>query len=394
MPAAGWGQQRNRQHHRPYGGIAAGALGRSRPHRRDVQDGAFRRFAGRAALAGPLGCIAWLCGLVRGSSASTGASEDGSAPNGSGHQRWLSGEPVRVSGGRRSCTNKGLRSTSYGSRMWDRTVRGELDRGDSATYGANGNPSLSPTTQLVALHDAIYLRDGTACLVFDAATGELTGRIDVPEDLESPWANLRVAGDYLVGSSGQHVLCINRGTGGLVWRVAADRRPLYLAAGGGKVFCSELPNPQRGEVEGRDGSIFALNLATGERLWRRAGGARLRYNAALDILVTAAGFYQGSSGEPLPRQADAAARRRHRWGAAEAGLPGYIAGEKLLRRRSPRRLRPPPAKWISVIQSVAAGTSERSRCGRATRPGCLAAVPRSRRSTGLPGDNLCPPAAC
>jgi hypothetical protein len=75
-----------------------------------------------------------------------------------------------------------------------------------------------------------------------------------------------------------------------------------------------------------------LNLATGERLWRRAGGARLRYSAPLDIVVTAAGFYQGSSGEPLPRQADAAPAQLVVTGGGlpKTGLPGYIAGQRLL----------------------------------------------------------------
>jgi len=125
---------------------------------------------------------------------------------------------------------------------------------------------------------------------------------------------------------------MDRRTGKLVWRMEAARSPLYLAVGGNKVFCSELANPQRGENEGRDGKIIALNLATGERLWERAGGARLRYSEPLDTVVTAAGFFQGSTGEPLPQSADVPRAQLVVTGGGlpKTGIPGYIAGSKLL----------------------------------------------------------------
>ncbi|MGI6416023.1 MAG: PQQ-binding-like beta-propeller repeat protein [Thermoguttaceae bacterium] len=340
---------------RPYGGIACawGALADRSRIEEIVRDGAFPgaevQRAGDFVLlvrSGALpGSADW--SHAEASAASTGASEDElRSPNAvlwfGASQRWhkYPGQnQVRVSGGRLIVYEQGLLRAAdvyTGREMWEVELSEEgLDRG-KVRYARHRqwgpSPSLSPTTELVALHDAIYLSDGTACLVFDAATGESTGRIDVPDDLETPWANLRVAGDYLVGSSGQHVLCMNRGTGALVWRVVADHRSLYLAVGGGKVFYGELPNPQRGEIEGRDGSIFAMKLATGERLWRRAGGARLRYNASLDMVVTAAGFYQGSTGELLPRQADTATTRLVVTGGGlpKTGLPGYIAGQRLL----------------------------------------------------------------
>ena len=194
------------------------------------------------------------------------------------------------------------------------------------------SPSLSPTTELVALHDAIYLSDGTTCLMFNPATGKSDGRIPLPEDLKSPWANLRVCDDYLVGSSDRHILCVHRRTGKLLWRVEAARASLHLAVGGNKVFCAELADPRRGEDESRDGSMFAINLATGERLWQRAGGARLRYSPSLDVVVTPAAFYRGSDGEPLPWQSAAPQTRLVVTGGGlpKMGLPGLIAGQKLL----------------------------------------------------------------
>ena len=182
------------------------------------------------------------------------------------------------------------------------------------------------------IEDAIYLSAGTSCLVLDPATGAPTGHIDLPADLKMPWVNLRVYGDYLVGSSGAHVLCVQRHSGKLLWRVPTARAALSLAVGGDKVFCAELTDPRRGEDETRDGSMFALDLVTGDRVWQRAGGAHLRYSPSLDIVVTPSGFYRGNDGEPLPGTAGAPPNRLvvKGKGLPEPGLPGFIAGNKLL----------------------------------------------------------------
>ena len=247
------------------------------------------------------------------------AQVSGAEPSSSG-RRVVSCSSKKVCYGHRTCTRAAScgRSSLSDEPLDRRSIRYARHR----EWGPR--PSLSPTTELVVVEDAIYLGNGTSCQVFDPATGKPTGRIDVPEGIETPWANLRVSGDYLVGSSGRHVLCVNRRTGKLLWRVEAARAALYLAVGGNKVFCAELANPQRGEDETRDGSIFALNLATGERLWQRAGGARLRYSPLLDIVVTAAGLYRGSDGEPATAAircvADAAGRHGRR--SAEDGPAG------------------------------------------------------------------------
>ena len=78
--------------------------------------------------------------------------------------------------------------------------------------------------------------------------------------------------------------------------------------------------------------MYALNIATGERLWQREGGSRLRYSPSLDILVTPGGFHRGSDGAPLPQPSTApetgfTVKGR---GLPGAGLPGYIAGSRLL----------------------------------------------------------------
>jgi len=246
---------------------------------------------------------------------------------------------VRVAAGRVVIYENGLLQASdvfTGRLMWEVELSAEtLDRpGIRYARHRQWGPraSLPPTAELVAATDAIYLSDGANCMVFDPASGELVRTIALPGDLAAPWANLRVSGDYLVGSSGQHVLCMNRQTGKLVWRMKAARDQLYLAVGGDKVFCSELANPRRGENETNGGTIFALNLATGKRLWERTGGERLRYGEKLDIVVTPTSFLQGTDGKPLEQPvdvptADLVVTGR---GLPSSGIPAYIAGGKLL----------------------------------------------------------------
>ncbi|MDY0166136.1 MAG: PQQ-binding-like beta-propeller repeat protein [Thermoguttaceae bacterium] len=340
---------------RPYGGVACawGALADRGRIEEIVEGEAFPGASVRQvgdfvllARAGPLpGAADW--SHAEADAASTGASADELREPTSvlwfdASRRWhkFPGQvQVRIAGGRVVLyENRLLQTTDVytGRILW------ELDLSDDSLdykgirYARHRQwgpePSLSPHTELVAVGDTIYLSDGATCLLFAPDTGERIGSIDLPDGLTAPWANLRVSSDYLVGSSGQHILCLNRHTKELLWQVEATRSSLYLAVGGDKVFCSELANPRRGEDAIRDGRIFAMDLATGKRLWQRAGGARLRYSPALDIVVTTAGLFQGSNGEPVPQESDVPPAQLVVTGRGlpNTGLPGLIAGQKLL----------------------------------------------------------------
>jgi outer membrane protein assembly factor BamB len=252
---------------------------------------------------------------------------------------------VRVAGGRLVLFEEGVLQASdvyTGHKFWEVAVplgaqplddpqaRQAVRYAKHRQWGPQA--SLPSAAELVVVRDAIYLSAGTACRVFDPATGRPAGRIELPQHLDAPWSNLRVADDYLVGSSGNHVLCIHRRTKELLWELEASRAALSLAVGGGKLFCAELANPRHGEDETRDGRTFAVDIATGERLWQRPGGARLRYSPSLDIIVTPTGFYRGVDGEPLPHKSDSAQTRMVVQGnrLPEPGVPGYIAGNRLL----------------------------------------------------------------
>jgi outer membrane protein assembly factor BamB len=246
---------------------------------------------------------------------------------------------VRVAGGRLVVHEKGLLQALdvyTGRTLWEVELpNAPADRAHARyawhrQWGPEAN--LPPTTELVALEDAIYLGDGSGLLVFDAATGRRTHRVALPPDLRSPWANLRVIDNYLIGSSGRTVVCVERSGGKLVWRADAASEPLYLAAGGKRVFCAELPTPGSKEDSAAKQSLFALDLATGERIWQRPGGARFRYCPQLDLLVTIEGLLRGQDGQPVPRPSDAPSLRFAITGGGlpKTGLPGLVAGGKLL----------------------------------------------------------------
>jgi hypothetical protein len=347
---------------RPYGGVAVagGSLADRSRIEAIVQDEAFPgadvRETGNFVLlarSGPLpGAADW--SHAEANAASTGASQDEfiCSPTAvlwfDAAQRWhkFPGQvQVRVAGGRIVLFEEGVLRASdvyTGRRLWevevpfgahplaDPLAREAVRYARHRQWGPEA--SLASTTQLVVIEDAIYLSAGTSCLVFDSATGQSTGRVELPEDLNSPWANLRVRGDCLVGTSGANLLCVNRRTKALRWRVKTTRAALCLAVGEDKVFCAELTDPRRGEDENRDGRMFALALATGEPVWQRPGGARLRYSPSLDIVVTPSGFYRGSDGEPLSPQSDPPRARLvvQGKGLPEPGVPGFIAGGKLL----------------------------------------------------------------
>ncbi len=58
----------------------------------------------------------------------------------------------------------------------------------------------------------------------------------------------------------------------------------------------------------------------------------MRYGPSLDIVVTPTGFYRGSDGEPLPRKSASPPTRLvvQGKGLPKSGVPGFIAGNKLL----------------------------------------------------------------
>ncbi len=185
------------------------------------------------------------------------------------------------------------------------------------------------TDQLVTAPDAIYVTNGKMCLMLNPATGKESRRFELSKDLPGAWLNLRCWQDYLVGTSGSHVLCADRHTGKILWRHECNRAALSIAVGGGRVYCAELVNLRRGEVEGNEVKTRAFDVRSGKAIWEIASGSKILYSKELDRLVAAGGIFQAADGKlhkPLPGLAKSAD------GKVNANGPGptFVVGDKLL----------------------------------------------------------------
>jgi outer membrane protein assembly factor BamB len=154
-----------------------------------------------------------------------------------------------------------------------------------------------PTDQLVAFPDAIYVTGGKQCLVLSPTSGKIAYRLELPAEAPGPWTDLRVVDDVVIGRSGQYVVCVDRTSGSLIWKREFSRTFLSIAAGGGKVFCSELINKRKGEKANDSTKTRALDLQTGDILWETVDGTEVLYSTRHDLVLTSRGIYQGLDGK-------------------------------------------------------------------------------------------------
>ena len=158
-------------------------------------------------------------------------------------------------------------------------------------------PPSKTRDNLIALEDAVYVVGGKSCRRIDPATGEWNGEIPLPAEIAAlpgaVWRNVKIQGDFLVGTSGNQLLCVDRHDGSLHWKFECGRPQLDVAVGSGRVFCAELMNPKRGEKEGR---TLAFDIATGARFRENNNGAQIRFRDSQDYLVTEMGIYAAGDG--------------------------------------------------------------------------------------------------
>lgn len=237
-------------------------------------------------------------------------------------RRWIK-EPrrtlVRVCGGRMFLKGDKLEAVDVytGRRLWE--------------MGLPFGPGTDRASdQLVALEDAVYLAAGRVCVVLDPARGTSKGRIELPEGLDRPWANLRVAGRYLVGQSGSHVLCFDRQTGQLLWRFACGRNTLSIALGAGKAFCSEVAGQPWGKSVEQTLKARAIDLASGKLVWESTGGGEVRYSSAADVVVVGLGVYRAADGQRLASLPEPEIKSGKKVSAENLPRPLALVGEKVL----------------------------------------------------------------
>jgi outer membrane protein assembly factor BamB len=147
----------------------------------------------------------------------------------------------------------GGRLVSFGAA--DGKVRWERDFPAGDFYKAKGFPDRC------ILGGRLYLTDGQACLVLDAATGRDLGRLEAPE-LARGWSYLAASAGRLYGAArdGRTVFCVESATGRTVWA-----RPVE-----GGVFLPALSDGRMHLASGT-GELAALDADTGAVLWRREG---------------------------------------------------------------------------------------------------------------------------
>ena len=158
--------------------------------------------------------------------------------------------------------------------------------------------SVLQGSDFVAAAESVFVTSFRTILTLDPATGQISRQLELPGDLPQPWSDVRVLNQYLVGTSGKHLVCMNHRNGALMWKYECGRADLSIALGAGQVFCAELINKRRGESED-DGKTRAFAISTGELLWEMASGSQIRYSQPHDLLVTANGVYRGSDGSQV-----------------------------------------------------------------------------------------------
>jgi len=185
----------------------------------------------------------------------------------------------------------------------------------------------TPNEDIVALPNCVYVLCGTTCLRIDSSTGNKLGEIAVPETGKKArsWGDIRILGDYFIGSSGSRLYCLDRHNGKLLWKLQGQRNRHGFAVGNNKVFSVNYWAPshqRRGADEPNGNIIYAVEVSDGKVVWQttsrtpdetaegkgkttyRPLAPQLAYCEAGDIVLLTAidravAAYQGSSGEVL-----------------------------------------------------------------------------------------------
>lgn len=202
--------------------------------------------------------------------------------------------------------------------LWQTTLEGIGKAYDNTSHQPGANAIGS---NYVSVEDGIYVAYGDKCLRLDPATGlEMsTFTLPVPEGAAEPpdFGYIGVWGDILVAGSGplrydeeikgktwnavasKRIVAMNRHTGEPLWSKSAHAsfRHNAIALGSDRVFCVDRATDELRELMERrgitlpeDGRLLALDIRTGEEVWRSEDGifgTWLGYSSDHDILLEA-----------------------------------------------------------------------------------------------------------
>jgi outer membrane protein assembly factor BamB len=195
-----------------------------------------------------------------------------------------------------------------------------------------------PTDQnLIATAERLYVFQENSAHTFDPATGSAMNIIELPKEFgEAAWDEARIAGGTLYIGAGGNFVALDRFSGAMKWRHAADGEHVAFALGGGRVFAVDYSSARGrdpAQAGGFETRISELDAASGAAAWsetleagNRPGQSEasagkpkwsgifqdnplkptLHYNAAHNIVLAIVDRYQffafdAQSGSPLWR---------------------------------------------------------------------------------------------
>ncbi len=204
-----------------------------------------------------------------------------------------------------------------GRLIWQRPVE------KGVTPGRRGN-FVSTGHHLLGTPDSLYLGYSDRILRLDPTTGDTINELTLSTK-DSEFGRIRVVGDIMITAEFQEteengdlpiaLVAMDRKTGKQLWRTPAGFSFPFFAVGKDKVYCFDGVIEKLYQDWRRKGLIpeaaaeryvVALDLATGEELWRQSTDmivTWLSYSDDLNVVVISnkAGVaaHQGETGEPL-----------------------------------------------------------------------------------------------
>jgi len=183
---------------------------------------------------------------------------------------WIEGDPPKLPGEaeRSGFAGAGPPPRVAGGRMFVQ-IGDELFASDIYTGRHLWKKTVKALDNFVVTEDSVYAVTGRSCLRLDAATGKQQAAFRSPSGAD--WREIRIRGDLLVGATGKLLVCVDRRTGAVRWKLESQRDEFGFAIGTDRVFCVDywqLAHRRKDDPKTEEAEIIALKLASGELLWR------------------------------------------------------------------------------------------------------------------------------
>ncbi len=183
---------------------------------------------------------------------------------------WIEGDPPCLPGESAPSpyAGAGPRPRVAEGRMFVQ-IGNELHATDIYTGRHLWKRTVNSLSDIVAVGKNIYAISGKKCLYLDAETGERLDTFSSPAG--EAWGQIRISGDSLVGVTGKWLVCMDRNTGVLRWKVLSQRDGFNFALGTDKVFSVDYWNfahRKKEDPKSEEAEITAMNLENGNPLWK------------------------------------------------------------------------------------------------------------------------------